>query len=70
MHVYTIHMDEEGIWMEYTRHIPGIYQKAGFQMAASDDTTFAYLPVCGGRMSESHTVRPIGSNFSCQNSII
>ena len=31
-HVYTIHMDQDGIWMEYTRHIPGIYQKSGFQM--------------------------------------
>ena len=31
-HTYTIHMDQDTIWMVYTRHIPGIYQKSGFQM--------------------------------------
>ena len=33
-HTYTRHimMDEDTIWMVYTRHIPGIYQKSGFQM--------------------------------------
>ena len=31
-HTYTIHMDEDTIWMVYTWYIPGIYQKSGFQM--------------------------------------
>ena len=29
-------MDEDTIWMVYTRHIPGIYQKDGFQMGAAE----------------------------------
>ena len=33
-HTYTIHMDEDTIWMVYTWYIPGIYQKSGFQMLA------------------------------------
>ena len=32
-HTYTRHMDEDTIWMVYTRHIPGIYQKSWFQMS-------------------------------------
>ncbi len=34
-HTYTIHMDEDPIFMVYTNdtiHIPYIYQKSGFQM--------------------------------------
>ena len=37
-HTYTIHMDEDTICMLYTRHIPGIYQKLGFQMLVRTGT--------------------------------
>ena len=31
-HTYTIHIYQDTICMVYTIHIPGIYQKSGFQM--------------------------------------
>jgi hypothetical protein len=34
-------MDEDTIWMVYTRHIPGIYQKLGFQMISQQTITSA-----------------------------
>ena len=39
-HTYTIHMDEDTICMVYTRHIPGIYQKSGFQMVSRYPSRF------------------------------
>ena len=52
-HVYTIHMDDISIWMVYTRHIPGIYQKLGFQMYVLHTMSYVYVQ-CGQNIQLGH----------------
>ncbi len=33
IHVYPMYIGQDGIYMEYTLYIPGIYRKSGFQMS-------------------------------------
>jgi hypothetical protein len=59
---YPRDIDQDGIYMEYTWNIPGIYMKLGFQMYPSWGChgMRAYTPIENLHHIMSHTGRAVG----------